>query len=199
MKTKTILILIIIFLSAKAQGNQILDTYSQKKPEKNFETQGEQEDYQAKKFFAKEYKKQDFKRYCGQITVINESTIKYNEEVLFIWDTKKELIRIFKQGIFYSELITGPVKTGESRKKELENMVLRNDSLKISNLEELKFLSNSPKVKRFRFWLYINGMMNPTVYFFELTNNVATKKTNIETFIKNSKLTFFKSTGWIIM
>jgi hypothetical protein len=66
------------------------------------------------------------------------------------------------------------------------------------SIEELKFLEISPRVKRFRFWLRLNGIANPFVYLFELTNENATKQTDIENFIKGASLTFFKQ-GWIVI
>ena len=74
----------------------------------------------------------------------------------------------------------------------------RNDLFNISELEELQFLSNDSEIKRFRFWSFHLGMANPQVYYFELTNESATKNTSLEDFIKNSKLTFVKS-GHIIL
>lgn len=74
----------------------------------------------------------------------------------------------------------------------------RTDSLIISNLEELKFLNTMPKQRKFRFWLSRKGFANPTVYFFELTNENATSETGMSSFINGSKLTFFEL-GWIII
>jgi hypothetical protein len=74
----------------------------------------------------------------------------------------------------------------------------QNDSVKISDLEELKFLSKSHKIKRFRFWYYLPGFNNPQVYFIELTNSKATRKMKIHEFIKGSELTFIKG-AWLII
>jgi hypothetical protein len=77
-------------------------------------------------------------------------------------------------------------------------MLFRNDSLRITDFEEVPFLNKSPTIRRFRFWLFTKGFMNPTVYFIELTNENATSKTDIRSFIKDSNLTFFIN-GWIII
>jgi hypothetical protein len=161
-------------------------------------TQGRQEDRQAKKFIRKEYTKQNYDRFAGTITIIDDETYNYDDEVLKIFDTCKDLKQIFQKGIIYPEIFTGPVKRGPERKKELELMIVRNDSLRISNLEELTFLKNTVKTKTFRFWLYAKGLMNPTVYFIELSNETANRKTDLTTFINGSELTFFKS-GWLIL
>jgi hypothetical protein len=123
---------------------------------------------------------------------------KYDDEVLIIFNTDDKLKAVFQKGIFYPEIITGPVLNGSERKQDLESMVIRNDSLRISNFKELNFLSKSPKIKRFKFWLYLKGRANPTAYFIELTNTKATAKTDIESFIKGCKLTFVKR-GWLVL
>ena len=74
----------------------------------------------------------------------------------------------------------------------------RNDSLTISEFEELKFLTKSYTQKRFRFWLFRKGTANPTVCFIELTNDKASSKTDLTTFINGAALTYFKS-GWIVI
>jgi len=72
-------------------------------------------------------------RFNGKIEVVNENTIKYDDEVLMIYTSDKINRKIFKKGIFYPSLITGIVKKGKERTEELKSMLLRNDSLKIVN------------------------------------------------------------------
>ena len=72
----------------------------------------------------------------------------------------------------------------------------RTDSLTISDFKELKFLSKSPKYKRYKFWLWHKGFANPTAYFIELTNESATDKTELTDFINGASLTFFH-VGWV--
>lgn len=184
------ILLIFIFFSANCQETKV--------KEPTFETQGEQEDYWAKKLFEKEYKKQEYYKFEGRITVVDEFTIKYDDEILSIYNTKAELKKVFEKGIFYPRIITGPLKSGKPRKIELESMLFRDDSLRITDFEEQIFLNYYPKVKRFKFWLYMKGVANPTVYFIELTNENAKAETDIENFINGSKLTFFVK-GWMIL
>jgi hypothetical protein len=160
-------------------------------------TQGYSENKKAKDFFHENSKRTEYNRFTGRIEIIDEKTIKFDEEVLFIKLENKSLKGIFENGIFYPELITGPVQRGLARKAELDSMLFRNDSLLISDFEELKFLNKSPNVKKFRFWVFSKGAINPTVCFLEFVNDKATSKTDLETFILNSTLTFFK-VGWLI-
>jgi len=114
---------------------------------------------------------------------------------------------ILKKGILYPQLISGFTTEKRTSEKELDSLSVseryfyelsRGDNLTISNLEELKFLSDSPKIKRFRFWLIRPKSANPEVYLFELTNENADKNTKLKKFIKSSKLTFLKN-GWVVI
>jgi len=179
--------------------------YGQKK---EFKNQGEQENYWAEQLFEQKYIKQSFEKFKGKISVIDKTNIEFDNKSLEFWSVKPELLEIFTEGIFYPQIIIGheknnPIKS-ESELKLLTNNELllynvkRNDKLRISNFEELPFLSKAATVKRFRFWNYAFGSMNAQVYFIELTNENATEKTELSLFIKGAKLTFVKG-GWIII
>ena len=173
---------------------------------KEFKNQGEQEDYQAEKLFEEKYTKQNNKRFTGDIAVIDKNNIKFGNKVLRAYFSP-ELKSIFTQGIFYPQIITGDSVSPKKSEEEISKMtevqkvfynMAQNDTLSIGEFEELKFLSTSPTIKRFRFWEYRNGSANPHVYFIELTNSTADKSTDLATFIKGATLTFVKE-GWIII
>ena len=148
-------------------------------PKPHFRNQGEQEDYWAKQVFAKEYTKSEYPKFVGEIKIVSDSKIQFNEiQYAELWNSKPEYKLIFENGLLYPE-------------------ILGFDNLQIRSLEELTFLSNSPTVKRFRFLLF-SLAMNPDVYLFELTNETANKNTNWESFIENAKLTFIKY-GWTMI
>lgn len=146
-----------------------------------FKNQNETEDSAEVQFFNRWYSEQKFPRYKG-IIVISGDTARYADKYILI-PTSKEFRNIFSGGIFYPEIIG-------SGKSELR--------LAIYNFRELKALNDLPSRKRYWFWLYENGLLNPIVCFIELTNQNATDKTDIETFINGASLTFFKE-GWIII
>ena len=149
-------------------------------PEKRtFKNQGEQEDYWAENFFKEKYVSQSYFRFGENISEIDKNTFQYDNEILVLDNFNIKLKSIFTKGILYPQIIGNNISF-------------------ISSFEELKFLKTSPKVKRFRFWLFSKKTANPTVYFLEITNEQATEETDIETFIANGKLTFLKS-GWIII
>ena len=193
MRTITTILLISLFFSANCQ-----ETKTREK-EPTFKNQGEQEDYGAKKLFEENYKVENYKRFEGKILVLNDTIIKYDEEILEIKFIGKELKTIFEKGIFYPSIITGGWEESKRRIEGLDPKILSRKNLMITDFEELSFLSKPPKVKRFRFWLFDIGYSgNPSVYFIELTNDNATSETNLETFINGARLTFFRK-GWRII
>lgn len=165
-------------------------------------TQGKQEDKWARKLLKKEYSKKEYNSFSGKIKIIDDETILYDSNVLTIYNTCKYLKPIFQKGIIYPDILTGsvPVQKGLLTDQELSSIVFlsSSDSLQITDFEELKFIKISQKTKIFRFWLYTKGVINPTVCFLTLYNNSANSKTDIETFINGSRLTFF-TRGWIII
>jgi hypothetical protein len=145
-----------------------------------FTNQGEQEDYWAQELFKNEYVAKTYSKFIGKIKAGKKNQIKFGDlKSISIYETDTKYYSILKNGLFHPDLLNA-------------------FSLSINGLEELEFLSNSPRVKRFRFWLYRPNMANPQVYLFELRNEKATKKTNWENWINGSKLTFLKD-GWIII
>ena len=149
----------------------------------SFRNQGEQEDYWAKQFFEKQYKKSKYSKFDGEVKT-TDSEIQFGEIQCVIYsDSKPEYKLIFEKGLLYPE-------------------ILGRDTMKICCLEELTFLSDNPKIKRFRFWMSEKignkYLMNPSVYLFELSNEKANQKTDWAIFIENAKLTFIKY-GWTVL
>ena len=201
MKNKISIFFYLVCFNVVAQQNSI--TPNEEK--RTFKNQGEQENYWAENFFKKEYKEEHHIKFTGQIVVQNSSSILFDNKTLQIWGTNRELFKIFENGIFYPQLLIGY----EPAKKEiipenvatnnlLNNLLQPSDTLKVSSFEELKFLESSPKVKRFRCWVYWPGSANPQVYLLELKNDKADDKTNFDFFIKEARLTFLKG-AWIIL
>lgn len=171
----------------------------------NFANQGEQEDYWAEKLFYEQYKKNIYEKFEGEIIQIDENNIKFKNKVLNGYFSKEYKL-IFINGLFYPQLLSGDEVTPRKNDEELSKMsntelfryhMTQNDTLSIGEFEEVKFLSKTPTIKRFRFLEYRNWS-NPQVYFIELTNENADKTTDLEEFIKGATLTFVKN-GWIIL
>ena len=174
--------------------------------ERYFSNQGEQEDCWAAEFFKKEPTESYYLRFDGEINVENQNTINFGNKYLTYWDSENSLEKIFTNGIFYPQMLIGydkvlklpPNDSLTLGEKLLAKLKDGSDTLKISNFEELKFLRTSPLIRKFRFWVYHSGTMNPQVYFIKLRNDKATTDTNIEDFIYGARLTFLKG-AWIII
>ncbi|MFP9113803.1 hypothetical protein ACLI1A_07655 [Flavobacterium sp. RHBU_3] len=179
MKQLFTLLLLFIFCSVIAQEERITvpDSWLTENPK--FKNQGEQEDFWAWRLFQKEYKVESYERFGGEISNIKNTFFFGKISFLTCNYYKPGLEEIFFRGFFYPGL-------------------LKAYSLNITDLQELKFLSTSPTIKRFRFWLLRENFANPQVFFFELQNENATIDTSLQDFIKGAKLTFVKE-GWIII
>ena len=197
-----IIIILLIFAITKVTA-QIQES---KPVKKEFKNQGEQEDYWAEKLFEEKYAKQNYKKFAGDIVVVDKNHIKFGNKILRAYFSP-EFLSIFTQGIFYPQVITGDSVAPKKSEEEISKMtdvqrvfyrMTQNDTLAIGEFEELKFLSTAPTIKRFRFWEYRKWSANPQVYFIELTNTTADKSTDLTTFIKGATLTFVKG-GWTIM
>jgi len=193
----------LISVSAFAQRDSIKN-----KAEKDIRTQGEQEEYWAQQAFEKNDGTQIFERYKGSIYVLEENKIKYDDVVLNIYGVSPSLRAIFEKGIFYPGLIAGNysgevLKTRQKidsfpAKQNNFDILFGINNLSISYFDEIKSLSNSPKIKRFKIYLWRQGLANPSLYFLELTNNTATEETDIKTFINGAKITFFRFASILI-
>jgi hypothetical protein len=175
-----------------------------------FKTQGEQEKYWTEQVFHKNYVKYNIERFKGDIYVLNDTTIKYDTTVLKIFTYNDSLLQIFKLGIFYPDVFSKEIvdsikirgiqnnRISGLKDKTNLNFSLANDTITISNIEELYSLNPSFKVKRFKFWVFHKWHSNPSIYLIELTNNYANSETGLLDFIIGAKLTFIKK-GWLII
>ncbi|MDR0229918.1 MAG: hypothetical protein LBI72_12775 [Flavobacteriaceae bacterium] len=149
-------------------------------------------------FKAINYKVNDYARFDGEISKLENGTYKFDEKYLKIQLDNPKYETIFKSGVFNPDIVFG--ETSKKTQAEIDTLsqnqkvfynLIRNDSLTICCVEELKELNPNHQTKRFAFWLFRIGMANPTEYYFELYNKNATKETTIEEFIENAKMTFF--------
>ena len=168
-------LILILCLSCNSQKKKVKSLSHEKKEiQPPFSNQGEQELYWAQEVFKNEYEQKVYDKFHGEIEIIAENTIGYDTDLLTLYCNPAHKI-IFTSGILYPK-------------------IFYSNSVGISNLKELDFLSNSPKVKRFVCHFYDNnsGLANPTIYYFELINETATEKTDFRSFLNYAKLTFVK-------
>ncbi|MCU0437983.1 MAG: hypothetical protein MUC49_08690 [Raineya sp.] len=155
--------------------------------EPDFKNQGEYELYQAKMFFEKNYKKQNYERFKGKVKKVG-NIFEFGSRGFTLNDSNAQLEILLEQGILYPQIIFG---------EWVENSNIFQDIMEsktplISNFRELKTLTNTYQVRKFRSWLFHSKRMNPDVYLMELTNESATEFTPLENFMKGAKLTFIK-------
>lgn len=177
-------LLLLLFITScktsKIETEKIATTNLKIELKPPFKNQGEQENYWAQEHFKQKYLRQKHSRFTGNITVQNDSIMNFNFSILRIVTNKNNYyINIFKNGLIYPQL-------------------LNRKDLGISSVEELDFLSDNPKVKRFRFWAWQNNSRNPQVYLFELTNTKTDNHTSFGDFCKGATLTYLKD-GWIVI
>lgn len=186
----------------------------EKKPD--FANEGEQENWWAEQAFTKSYKPRTFTRYRETI-IVKGSTFTYDKQVVEVY-ASQEIKSLFKKGIFYPSLllyadngldrsvkIRMPKDTTQRSRsadtvpaaKNLQS-IFNPESLAVSAFEELKPLETSPKHRRFRFLLYMKGLINPTLYFVELTNDKAASETDLTTFMKSARITFLRQGSLLI-
>lgn len=153
-------------------------------------------------------KGQSYQRFGGKITVKDDNTFLFDDKFLFVTNTENKLKEIFKNGLLYPRIFGGitsdehsktkeQVKLSEKRDTAAIRIVVKDklsflfniDSLRISDLKEVKSAKVTPKSKRLEFLLFRKGLMNPTSYTVELTNDNASEETDIVTFIKGARLT----------
>jgi hypothetical protein len=156
--------------------------------------------------FKTKYKKGSFERFPQKVQLIDDNTFQFGEKILQISFEEKLLRPIFEKGIFNPDVIFGqttrpPTKsisdTLDSSQKEFYNLI-RNDSLKICCIKEVKGLNPNPQTKRYKFWVFDLGLINPTEYYFELYNEHANQDTPLDEFLKNARMTFYYKGSIII-
>jgi hypothetical protein len=157
----------------------------------------------AKEVFQTSYRKANYPKYNGKVDVVG-NILKFGDKVIKFEDDKFR--DIFKKGVLNPDVVFGK-ETTKYVKSKVDSLsanqrlffnLTRNDSLYICCVDELTELNPDAKTKRFKFWLFRIGTMNPTEYYFELYNNEATKETSAAEFFENAVMTFFYA-GTIII
>jgi len=156
----------------------------------NFNNAGEQEDYWAKMQFERNYSKQSFKRYEGQVIRVDSNLFKYGDQTLLVYYSADSFHTIFGLGLFYPNIIYehGQMASFLSSGK---------DTATIFNFEELKFL-RKPTCRRFRMLIWPKGLLDPILTFVELSNDNAKGDTCAELFIQGALLTYFNEYSILI-
>lgn len=150
--------------------------------------------------FKNDYKKKNYKRFAGKITV-NDNQILFDNKIIFYSKSDKILQPLLQEGLVYPQLLTAyqidKFENEDSDRTQKRFAKLQKNwkdsfevnNIKLSNATELAFLSSDPTIKRFKVLCKDPKFPNMMVYYFELTDKNADKNTTTENFIKNAKLT----------
>jgi hypothetical protein len=150
--------------------------------------------------FKNDYKKKNYKRFAGKITV-NDNQILFDNKIIFYSKSDKILQLLLQEGWVYPQLLTAyqidKFENEDSDRTQKRFAKLQKNwkdsfevnNIKLSNATELAFLSSDPTIKRFKVLCKDPKFPNMMVYYFELTDKNADNNTTTENFIKNAKLT----------
>jgi hypothetical protein len=182
MRTGLTLLFALFSIVADAQVGDVKSGRSQKESNSTFKSRSEKENYLAAQLFAQQYGKEKYKKFGGKI-IVNGNHYEFGAQTIELASTATELKVLLGKGILYPQLF-------------IEDLLRDQDTLVISNLEEIKSTKKPVDYKRFKFYGSKKGSPTPTVYILELTNEKATEQTSIKSFISGAELTFFAE-GWI--
>ncbi|WP_027381636.1 hypothetical protein [Chryseobacterium daeguense] len=157
-------------------------------------------DKAATEHFKNDYKKKNYKKFSGNISV-KDNQVQFDNKTIYYDKSDKLTKLILQEGLLYPQLLTDfqidkfdnedsdrTQKRFARLQKNWKNAFEVNN-IKLSSASELTFLSSDSKVKRFKILCKDPKFPNIMVYYFELINKNADKNTGVEEFIKDAKLT----------
>lgn len=158
------------------------------------QTQGKWEIASIKDIYSKKYTDTLYKKYEITITKENSHSYRFSDRILLTSSETNELELLLMNGLLYPQLLTGDstIKYSPQMKGNPFMRLSQNDTLSISGFQEVEVYPQNYQKKRFSFSVWFKGMMNPSLYTLELTNNTATATTSVQNFFKNASLTFLK-------
>lgn len=177
MKKQNICILLLILSMSLFASCQLL-TKSGK-----YENEGEAEKVRIRNYFKANYKPEIYKKFAGksEIKTVEQITrIEYDSVTVILNAQVQDLKNLFLSGLLSGNMING----------------INAKTISVCCLEELTYLRTKKYQRRFKFLVFYENYMNPSVFLIELTNNEADNKTSLNAFIKGAELTFIRRT-WI--
>ncbi|WP_426277994.1 hypothetical protein ACN9MN_01360 [Chryseobacterium sp. S-02] len=151
--------------------------------------------------FKTEYKKKNYKKFEGKITV-KDTQVQFDDKVIYYDKSEKAIASLLKQGLIYPQLLTDyqmqkflDETTDKTQKRFLK---LQKDprasfdvnNVKLVNIKELTFTDPNSKSKRFKITFKDNRINSTILYLIELTNKSAKDNTSLDEFITGASLTY---------
>ena len=129
------------------------------------------------RFFRTNYHETHFNKYEGRLEFEferNDTIIRLDSIEISFSSKNSDYLELFKNRLIPSD-------------------VLYTDTLKevsVCCFEQFDYLKTKKTARRFKLWKYDGRFVNPTAFYFELTNENADRETDLKTFIEGAKLTF---------
>ncbi|WP_162051333.1 hypothetical protein [Pontibacter pamirensis] len=142
--------------------------------ERTYANQGEYENHLAEQHFSQDYEVKQYQKFNGNIIKdsLSEHNIVYFDSLRVILDIEDEVYRrVFTEGILNPKHL------------------YHSQSMQLCCFEELTHLNKNGTKRRFRFWVFEEGMANPLEYLIELTNSMATSQIYLSEFLNNAAVT----------
>ncbi|GHA62367.1 hypothetical protein [Pontibacter akesuensis] len=150
--------------------------------ERTYANQGEFESHLAEQYFSQDYETTKYQKFKGNILKdsLSEYNIVYFDSLRVILDIEDTVYRrVFTEGIL-------------SPKNLYYSQSMQICCYKLINLNE-----NGTR-RRFRFWVFEEGMGNPLEYYIELTNSEATGQIPLSEFLNKAEVTHISEPRVII-
>lgn len=151
--------------------------------EKTYANQGEYENHLAEQHFSQDYEVKQYQKFNGNILKdsLDEYNIVYFDSLRVILDVEDEVYRrVFTEGILNPKHL------------------YHSQSMQVCCFEELTHLNKTGTHRRFKFWVFEEGMANPLEYLIELTNGKATSQTTLSEFLNKAAVTHISEPRVII-
>lgn len=141
---------------------------------RTYANQGEYEAHLAEQYFSQTYENNKYPKFNGNI--LKDSLSEYNtiyfDSLRVILDIEDVVCqRVFTEGIL------NPMHLYHSQ------------SMQVCCFEELMLVNKDGNYRRFRFWVFEEGMANPLEYLIELKNADATSQTTLSEFLNKADVT----------
>lgn len=131
-------------------------------------------------------KKAQYHRFAGVITVVDKDVIRYDDELLLIYNTDINLMKVFEAGLLYPGMFKYPGITYQ--KKDALNAVVHNFTVEGCHWIN----SKSGKIRLFKLVLLQKNSNQSDAYLVELYNPKGTSKGDFNKFVQGAQLKAIK-------
>ncbi|WP_092099981.1 hypothetical protein [Pontibacter chinhatensis] len=178
MKAAYLFLIVIAFCGCKTVGRSAVGG-----EERTYANQGEYENLLAEQHFNQDYEVRQYQKFNGNIVKdsLSGHNIVYFDSLRVILNIEDEVYR----GVF-TEGILNP------------RHLYYSQSMQLCCFKELTHLNKNGTKRRFRFWVFEEGMANPLEYLIELTNGTATSQTTLSEFLNKAVVTHISEPRVII-